>query len=110
MGHLVKGAKTVALSGGRDASFYGPTYEDIARAKYPLTRVAYIAVAREPGRPIDPTLREFTRFILSREGQQIVLDQGILLPLRASQVAEALRLLDANDKPTGCDPTPDTVK
>jgi len=110
MGHLVKGTKTVALSDGSDASFYGPTYEDIARAKYPLARVAYIAVARQPGRPIDPTLREFTRFILSREGQRIVLDQGILLPLRASQVADALRLLDANDTPNGCDLTPGSVK
>ena len=30
-------------------------------------------------------LAEFIRFILSRDGQQIILDQKVFLPLRAAQ-------------------------
>ena len=33
------------------------------------------------------------RFIVSREGQQVILDQRIFLPLRAAQAAESRALM-----------------
>jgi phosphate transport system substrate-binding protein len=39
-------------------------------------------------------LGEFLRFILSREGQQVVLDQAIYLPLRSAQVRASRQMLD----------------
>ena len=70
-----------------------PTYENVARATYPLSRLIYVNCNRAPGKPLNPALDEFLRFILSREGQQIVRDQGIYVPLRAHQVTEARSLL-----------------
>ena len=63
-----------------------PTYENVALATYPLSRLIYFNVNKAPGKPLPPALDEFLRFILSREGQQVVLDQASYLPLRATQV------------------------
>ena len=64
-----------------------PTYENVALAKYPLTRLVYFNVNKQPGKPLPPALNELVRFILSREGQEVVRDHGIFLPLRAFQAA-----------------------
>ena len=74
--------------------FYAPSYANVALATYPLSRLIYFNVNRAPGRPLDPALAAFLHFILSREGQQAVLDQAIYLPLRAAQAAQARALID----------------
>ncbi|WP_376970097.1 PstS family phosphate ABC transporter substrate-binding protein [Bradyrhizobium erythrophlei] len=104
MGHLVAGIKTVALARESGGPAVDATYEDVALARYPLSRVAYLVPSRAADQPLDPVLREFVRFILSREGQRIVLDQGVMLPLRESQAAAARRLIDDSGQPDGCSP------
>ena len=70
------------------------TAETVANRSYPLTRDAYIYVNRAPGRPLDPKVREFLRFILSREGQQIIARAGIYSPLPEAVIREQLAKLD----------------
>jgi phosphate transport system substrate-binding protein len=70
------------------------TAANVANRSYPLTRDAYIYVNRAPGRPLDPKVREFVRFILSREGQQIIASSGIYSPLPESVIREQLAKLD----------------
>lgn len=60
------------------------TFDNIAAQKYPLSRTIYIFVNREPGKPLNPVLREFIRYTLSREGQQAVVDDAIFTPLPAA--------------------------
>jgi phosphate transport system substrate-binding protein len=72
-----------------------PTYENVALAKYPLSRLVYFNVNKAPGKPLPPALEEFLRFVLSREGQQVVRDHGIYVPLRAWQVQAAGAMLAA---------------
>jgi phosphate transport system substrate-binding protein len=62
-----------------------PSYEEVIQAHYPLSRLVFFNTNKRPGQPLDPVLAEFLKFILSREGQQVVLDQGIFIPLRANQ-------------------------
>ena len=50
-----------------------------------MSRLVFINVNQAPGKPLPPALAEFIRFILSRDGQQIILDQKIFLPLREAQ-------------------------
>ena len=38
---------------------------------------------RAPGQPLEPRVKEFLRYILSREGQQDIVDDGRYLPLSA---------------------------
>src|SRR6267154_3766678 len=70
-----------------------PTYENVALATYPLSRLTFFNTNKAPGKPLNPALDEFLRFVLSREGQQVVLDQAIYIPLRGSQVQSGRALL-----------------
>ena len=70
-----------------------PTYENVALATYPLSRLTYFNTNKAPGKPLNPVLEEFLKFVLSRDGQQVVLDHARYVPLRASQAAAARTLL-----------------
>ena len=41
-----------------------------------------------------PRLKEFLTFILSREGQQAVIDDGMYLPLNAATIRAELKKLE----------------
>lgn len=85
--YVGEGVKLLALSAAAGDPAVAPTYANVALARYPLSRLCYINLNKRPGEPLNPVLSEFVRFILSREGQQVVLDQAIYLPLREAQVA-----------------------
>jgi phosphate transport system substrate-binding protein len=86
--------KALPLSQTESDSAVPLTADTVANRSYPLTRDAYIYVNRAPGRPLDPKVREFLRFILSREGQQIIAKAGIYSPLPAAVIREQLAKLD----------------
>lgn len=90
---LKPGVRVLALATSDRGPYLLPDYENVARAAYPLSRLVYINVNRGPGHPLNPALKEFIRFILSREGQQIVLDQAVYLPLRSPQLDAAQAML-----------------
>ncbi len=94
LAYLDAGVKVLPLSSGKSGPFYAPSYENVARAVYPLSRMLYFNINKAPGKPMNPVISEFLRFILSREGQQVVLDEALFLPLRASQVEASRGLLE----------------
>jgi len=77
---------------GADGQFYAPTQENVRSGKYPLIRFLYICVNKPPGEPFGGAAAEFLRFMLSREGQQVVADGGNI-PLDAATVAEGRRAI-----------------
>lgn len=77
------GGKAVAL-----------TPDNVANRVYPLIRDAYFYVNKPPGRSLDPRAREFMRFVLSREGQEIIARVGYYYPLKADYLKEQLKKLD----------------
>jgi phosphate transport system substrate-binding protein len=87
----VKVLPVVERSGG---TVLAPTYENVALGIYPLSRLTFFNTNKAPGKPLDPALEEFVRFILSREGQQVVLDQASYIPLRENQARSSRALLD----------------
>jgi phosphate transport system substrate-binding protein len=68
--------------------------ENVANRSYPLIRDAYFYLNKEPGRPLDPRAREFMRYVLSREGQEIIARMGYYYPLPAGYLREQLKKLD----------------
>ena len=88
------GVKTVALSSASGGPFVAPTLETVQDRSYPLTREVYYYTNRAVGKTIDPLVREYLRFVLSREGQEAVQRDGKYLPLTAGIVREQLRKLD----------------
>ena len=62
--------------------------------EYPLYDEVYFYLDRAPSEPLDPKIKEYLRFILSREGQDAVQRDGKYLPLTAQVVREQLKKLD----------------
>ncbi len=84
-----KRVRAVPLA-GPDGRFYAPTQENVRSRNYPLIRFLYICANKPPGRPLGGPAAEFLRFLLSREGQQVVADGGNI-PLDAATAAEGRR-------------------
>jgi phosphate transport system substrate-binding protein len=60
------------------------TRASVTDRSYPLTRVISMYFDREPAAPVDPRIREFLRYVLSRDGQERVIADGRgYLPLPA---------------------------
>ena len=96
LAYLTPGVKLIAVSESETGRIVPPTYDEIAKANYPLSRLVYINLNKNPSKVINPILNEFIRFIVSKEGQSVVLDQAVYIPLRVSQSAASLSLLGLN--------------
>jgi phosphate transport system substrate-binding protein len=55
-----------------------------------LHRFTTLYINRKPGTPVDAKVKEFIRYILSREGMQAVADDGAYTPIN-EDVAKAQR-------------------
>ncbi|HEX7759132.1 MAG TPA: substrate-binding domain-containing protein [Caulobacteraceae bacterium] len=86
--------KSIALGTDPRGPFIAPTLETVRARTYPLTRSIFIQLNRPPGTPISPQIKEFLRYILSRQGQSVVLRQGEYLPLTRDELDRQLRALD----------------
>ena len=89
-----RGLKVIALSKTADGPAIALTADNVRNRSYPLIRDAYIYVNKAPGRPMDPKVREFIRFVLSREGQEIIQKAGVYSALPASYIRDQLKKLD----------------
>lgn len=92
-GNDMPGIKTVALSEGKNGPYLKGTFEEVVTQKYPLSRVIYIFINRAAGKPVDPKVREFLTFVLSRQGQADVEKEGIFLPLPVAMAKQELEKL-----------------
>jgi phosphate transport system substrate-binding protein len=86
--------KTLAIAEDDAGPYYKGSFDEVVAQKYPLSRVIYLYVHRVPGERLEPKLKEFLKFILSREGQQIVVNDGVFLPLPAPVVKRELGKLE----------------
>jgi phosphate transport system substrate-binding protein len=89
-----RGVKAIALSITSNGPFIQCNEQTVRDRTYPLTRNIYLQLNRPPNTPIEPRLKEFLLFVLSREGQNIVSAQGEYLPLTADELNRQRRALD----------------
>ncbi|GAA2121068.1 phosphate ABC transporter substrate-binding protein PstS [Actinomadura alba] len=92
--YVDKPVKLISLSQHAGDPAYAPTYENVASAAYPLSRLLYLNFNHDPGKPMNPVFKEFLRFVLSKQGQRVVSDQGVFLPLRGFQADASRAVLD----------------
>lgn len=85
--------KTLAIGVRPEGPFYLATKETLVERRYPLARTLPAVVDRPPGMDLPPKVKEFLRYLLSREGQEVVNEDGRYLPLSPALVAEQLRKL-----------------
>ncbi|HQY59519.1 MAG: substrate-binding domain-containing protein [Nitrospira sp.] len=62
-----------------------PSAATVADQSYPLRRLLYLYLNKEPGTPLSPAVQEFLEFVKSREGQESVARAGFY-PLPLDQV------------------------
>ena len=85
--------KRVAVAPRGTKNYVDLTLETLHSRAYPLYDQVYFYFRREAGKPIDPKVREFLRYILSREGQDEVQKDAKYIPLPADVVREQLTKL-----------------
>lgn len=85
IGYKTSGVKAIKLGKSAD-KLYEPNYEDCLNGTYPLARFLYIYVNKAPNQPMDKLTQEFLKFVLSKEGQEIVVKDGYYpLPAQVEQ-------------------------
>jgi phosphate transport system substrate-binding protein len=82
--------KPIGLAEHVGDPFVLATAETIWDRTYPIHRFTTLYINRKPGTPVDPKIKEFILYILSREGMQAVADDGSYTPIN-EQVAQQQR-------------------
>lgn len=85
-------ALPIATAAGQSPVY--PTIENVQNRTYPLAGEVFFYMNRKPGTPLDPKVREFMRYVLSRQGQAQVMRDGKYLPLTAALAQQGSRQLD----------------
>lgn len=86
--------KPLALAAADGEPYYDATRENLIERRYPLTRVIPAFINRRPGQPVPAVVREFLRYLLSREGQADIVREGGYLPLSLESLLAQQRRLE----------------
>lgn len=89
IGYRTSGVRALPLA-SEDKNYIEPTPENVLSGAYPLSRFLYVYVNKAPGKELDPLVKEFLRFILSKQGQEVVVKDGYD-PLPASLAEKELK-------------------
>ncbi len=92
--YIKSGVKSLAIGRSAAGPYYQPTKATLIDREYPLGRIIPAEIDRQPGQPVDPAVKEFLRYILSREGQEDIVRNGKYLPMNAEAVKKQLEKLN----------------
>jgi phosphate transport system substrate-binding protein len=92
-GGFPKDVKILAVAQTDKGPYVEASLDTVQNRTYPLWGGQSFWVSVKPGTRMDPKVREFVRFVLSQEGQELVQKDGKYLPLTAEAAREELRKL-----------------
>lgn len=92
LGYRTSGVKPLAVENDQ-GEFIEASRITAANNSYPLTRFFYLYVNKRPDQSLSPIALEFLKFVLSAQGQEIVMQDGYI-PISAQIAAQELRLLE----------------
>lgn len=95
IGYKTSGVKAISLSKKTSETTFPPNYDNVLKGKYPLGRMLYVYVVKKPNEDLDLLTSEFLKFVMSKEGQEIVVKDGYL-PLPAKIAEDQLNFSDAS--------------
>ena len=105
LAYRTPGVKPVALADTAAGPFVELSRKSVTDRSYPLSRPVYIVftIDNEKSEIADPRVdlkvREFLRYVLSKQGQQDVLRDRAYLPLPIATVNAQLNKLDSKEAP-----------
>ncbi|MBS0662375.1 MAG: substrate-binding domain-containing protein [Verrucomicrobia bacterium] len=94
LANVTPDVRVVPLAEKDGDPFIMPTIETVYHHTYPLSRYVYIYVNRPPGQPLEPKIKEFLKLVLSKQGQNVVAEEGVFMPLLPEVVKEELAKLE----------------
>jgi phosphate transport system substrate-binding protein len=83
-----KDIKILDVAKDENGPYVKYTIDTLQDRSYPLWGDQSFWVSARPGQPLEPKVREFIRFVLSRDGQELVQKDGKYLPLPANAARE----------------------
>jgi phosphate transport system substrate-binding protein len=93
IGYVTSGIRALPIAEKDASAFAAPTQENAMNGSYPIWRHLLVYVNKAPNKPLDPLVKEFIKFIYSKEGQVIVIKDGFF-PLSQSMIAKELPKLE----------------
>ncbi|HZV08405.1 MAG TPA: substrate-binding domain-containing protein, partial [Novosphingobium sp.] len=90
MGSAMPAVKAVPIGATDKGPFVPISLQTLRDRSYPLFIEEWAEARLQPGKPLDPLVKEFLTFMLSREGQDAIQQDGKWLPLPAAR-ARAMR-------------------
>jgi phosphate transport system substrate-binding protein len=78
LGFIVPNVKALALSPKNGDKGVEPSASNVIEGKYPLARFLNIYINKKPNSHVSMLEEEFIKFILSKQGQEIVIKEGFL--------------------------------
>jgi len=92
IGYMTAGVRALPL-GLDDGEYFEPNVENAMAGDYPLARFLFVYVNKAPNKPLDNLTAEFLKFVLSQEGQEVVVKDGYF-PLPSIISDEEIEKLD----------------
>lgn len=99
IGYKTADVRAVPLSAKEGGACYAADIKNVYSGDYPLSRYLYIYVNKKPGTDLDPLRSEFLKFVLSRQGQEIVIKDGYLPLPKKVDAEELAKLKEESGKP-----------
>jgi len=93
-GEAARGLKILAVAEKNGGPYVPYSLETLHDRSYPLYSRIYAYADRAPGKPMNPRVAEFLRFVVSQEGQAAVQRDGKYLPLTADVAKAQLKAID----------------
>ncbi len=86
IGYTTSGVRAVPLAAKAGVPYKEAVLQNILEGTYPLGRYLYLYMNKAPGKDLDPLVREFCKFVFSKEGQEIVIKDGYMpVPFEVAQ-------------------------
>ena len=93
IGYATADVRAVPLASKAGAKAFDATAENAYAGDYPLSRFLMVYVNVKPGAEPTPIVREFVRFVVSQQGQQIVVKDGYF-PIPKSIADQEIKALN----------------
>lgn len=93
IGYRTSEVRALPLAKKTGGEFVEPSFDNALNGKYPMGRALYIYINKKPGEPAPLVVKEFLKYVLSKEGQEVVIKDGYG-PLPKSIIEKQLQLLD----------------
>ena len=92
IGYKNPSIRALPLAKDDGGKFFEAKYANALSGDYPLAHTLFLYVNKKPGESLDKLTLEFLRFVLSKEGQQVV-EKGGYYPMPEDYAAEILTSL-----------------